>query len=30
MFVLKVKKEFTEEVRKILFKKGLVDKKRYL
>ncbi len=29
MFALKVKKEFAEEVRRILFKKGLVDK-RYI
>jgi len=27
MFALRVKKEFTEEVRKSLFKMGLVDKK---
>jgi tRNA wybutosine-synthesizing protein 2 len=27
MFALKVRKEFTEEARRILFKKGLVDKK---
>lgn len=27
MFALRVKKEFTEEIRKILFKKGLVDKR---